>query len=367
MLSDRETDERRGLQKAAYAPGGGLSGTDAARLTELEAKRVSAGDPIAEQRSIAEHPPPAETAVLAESDERTGVTDDPSAAGTVIRAMTKRHWIPYIAAISALVVGAGIGWLASDLSHAPASIAVTPEQRARGESLPGEGYDVGSIRPLAERAGVIAWYHTADAGERTCLILDDGEDETTTCAFTEIVRSEPLFGAHQSPVDDEAIGYTYGTLIFTLDDRPAVQLDGYESRAAVDDQFSSEVERSIAERLVDDEFLLDSLMVVGYRDEVPVWTGSRKPDEYCLIYAPTGGAPKAECIDPRETEQDMILEVSEGEGDSLGLVVFELIRPLEDVSPYLVITEQPLNTTVIEWSDGQIIDVDDKTGDFGDE
>lgn len=402
MLSSGETAELRELQRRAYAPGGGLLAEDAARLNELEDKRVAAVAPPVDAEDASAAPvngteaeavgsaraggamsgaravDPGAPAIAAEAsgtgrslpdtDAGATVADAEGPSGGAVPAARSRRRLPWVslaAGAAALLVGLGAGWVLSESRRAPASLEITAEQQARGEQIAPEGTDPGSVIALRERGDVVAWYATKNSGETTCLILDGGGDDVeTSCAIEASLASMPLSNLIEVETgSDDGLDVTYATLTFTPDQRPAVTIDGYRGQMPPDELYESDEEADIAASLREAGYRADSIYVVGYHGDDPLWTAQRGTREECLVYVQPDGVPLDDCSDFGDGAPDLLtLEfVSERDG-----IVYDVVAQADSLrrSPvYLTITETPVGVTDVDVETGEV--VDEASGDAG--
>ena len=377
MLSSGEAAELRELQRRAYAPGGGLSAAEAVRLHELEDKRVMVAEsPAAEPESVSATSvtEPVVDIVSPAADARpeapgVGAAEDAGITDRAPRAKRRSPWAPLPAGAALLLVGLGAGWAIAESRHTPASVAVAAEQQERGEQIAPEGADPGSLIALGERGEVVAWYVTKDAGNLTCLILDGGGDEVdTSCGTDASLASLPLSSLVEVETGSgEDLDVTYATLTFSPDQRPAVILDGYRSQVRSADLYANAEEADIAADLREAGYRADSIYVLGYHGDTPLWSARRGVRDACLVYVQPDGASLSDCADSADGFPDSLTVefVSTRDG-----IVYEVVAQL-DSSPqspgYLTITESAVGLTDVEVDvdvDSGAI-VDDATGDAG--
>lgn len=374
MLSSGETAELRELQRRAYAPGDGLSAAEAARLHELEDKRVMAAESAAAEpesvpaTSVTEPAADVVSPADAAGPEAPGVgaAEDAGITDPAPRAKRRSPWVPLAAGAALLLVGLGAGWAIAESLHTPASVAVTAEQQARGEQIAPEGTDPGSLIALGEREGVLAWYVTKSQGAQTCLVLDGGGDEVeTSCSRTDSLSSYPVSAALDIASDDagDYIDVTFASLAFSPDGRPAVSLSGHRSVGSTTERYANDEERTIAADLQDAGYRADSLYVVGYYAGQPIWTAVRGAAEYCLLYIQPDGIPLGDCGEFGDLESDPLTVEFVASRDGSDFHVNAQLTSSPQVSEYLTITETPVNVAEVDVDSGAI--VDDATGDAG--
>lgn len=377
MLNDSESAELRMLQAKAYGRDGALSAVERDRLQELEAGRgrlrpaeLARGLDSTEDLRVVER---------AEGETKEGERAERVEAVSPTQHPWRRHPLVFLvgAATAAVIVGVGIGWLAFGRDAVPA-IAVTAEQQVRGEQLAEEAkLDSGTIMPMAEDADVLVWTGTRDEGEITCMIIDDGEHDTTSCGPTESVTGGGLHAtlSRDAPAssgnDTEMISASMG---LAREDEPVVMLqrgwisssnDGYL------DMFTDPEQRATAARLLDEGFDEWSPMLAAYDGDTPIWIGIRdNAQEMCLFYGGEWDAPSA-CGAQEEAQSEGVnLTVLDFSGETpTGVSV--TLRYTEQMMPSIVIT--PVTDTselVTDSESGDPIEftpvgpsVDDKTGD----
>jgi hypothetical protein len=385
MLSSGEAVELRELHRRAYAPGGSLSAADAARLHNLEDKRVAEVVPArdAERARVVSGgrlaADPAGSALVGGTtpvggsgqavgpDAGAPVLDAEGHAGAAVpvaRAKKRTPWVSLAAGAAALLVGLGVGWVLAESRHAPASVVVTAEQQARGEQIAPDGTDPGSVLVLGEREGIIAWYLTKDEGKSTCLVLDGGGEEIeTSCSRTESLSAYPVSTAVDILSDDDYIDVTFANLAFGPDGAPAVSLSGYRTIETNAERYVSDEERTIAADLNDAGYRADSIYVVGYHAEEPIWTAISAAGEYCLIRVSSDAEPLADCGPFGDLREDplTIAFVESGE-DAIYSVVAQL-SSAPDRPEFLTITETAIGTTDVDVETGEV--VDEASGDAG--
>lgn len=315
MLDADEHDELRSLQARAYRRDAALTEADADRLRELEERRLArvaeAGEhEVAEPGDALTEPlVPAPTSGLPREDETDAEADaeQPSMPSTApLRSLARAHWRVFaIAAVTVLVIGLGVGWLAFGRSG-DSPVALTAQQQGWQDDLVASGsYDSGSIHALAVEEGVVIWAATRDGQVRTCLILSSGDVTTPSCDRTERVAETGIYGAITVGAADDAQRQVSAQLLLTAAGEPAVAVSSYDYESGESGiTYANEAESQTAERLADDGFEPGSLWVVGYDGDVPVWTGLKlESQSQCLIYDGSGSDAPMTCMDP-ETMQD---------------------------------------------------------------
>lgn len=341
--------ELRDLQTRAYGRGGGLSDVEAARLRELQTRDgVRPVETIAPAPAQVASPSAASAASAAQSAVRVADpasepnSDTPSADQAESRRslLAGRGRLLSVAAAAALVCGVGLGWLLFGQSRAEA-VALTSEQQEWQRDLLAQGvYDPGSVRAAAVEEGVVVWTATRDERERTCLILSDGETTSPTCQLTEAIADTGMSGSIVVDAVDASQRQVSVQLLLSASGEPAVAVSSYEySQGNAGMVYANDAETRIAERLVDEGFDPNSLWVVGYDGDVPVWTAMRLGEPgSCLIYDGSTSESPFVCLDPQTmTEQNASLVLDVADPASGGTTRFELAS---NGPAYLVITRE---------------------------
>jgi hypothetical protein len=366
MRDAEEAKELRSLQARAYGRDAALTEAEAVRLRELEDRRFaqvadpsqaaegepSAVEPLEETVAGARSDEPGDAGSAGDGRDDSGVADaeadakagEPGAASSVrsLLSMMRTHWRPVaLAVVGVLAVGLGVGWLAFGRSDT-ASVALTAEQQEWQNDVISSGdYDSGSVRALAVEEGAVIWTATKGGRERTCLILGTGDLIVPTCSLTERVSAEGIYGSITVGAEDDRQRQVNAQVLLTASGEAAVAVSSYDyDPTETGITYATENESQIAKRLVGEGFDAGSLWVVGYDDDVPVWTAvQRDTQSQCLIYdGSTGDAPLT-CIDP-ETMQDqgasLVLNVVDT--DSGAVTHFEMAA--NNGPGFLVITRE---------------------------
>ncbi|KJQ55051.1 hypothetical protein [Microbacterium sp. SA39] len=337
--------ELRDLQARAYGRSGGLTDAEAARLRALQAR--DGAQPVetreAERVAAVGAPRADMAAPIAESspDFAHGFESPEVDAGNRWSLLAGRGRLLALAAVATLVCGVGMGWLLFGQSRAEA-VALTAEQQEWQRDLVAEGvYDQGSVSPVAEKDGVVIWTATRDETERICLILSDGEITVPTCQPSEAVLATGMYGSIMvgDPAADQR--QVSAQLLFSASGEPAVAVSSNlfsEERSGI--VYANEAETRIAGRLAEDEgFDPNSIWVVGYDDDVPIWT-AMKVDEpgSCLIHDGSTPDSPVVCADPQTiAEQQAGLVLNVVDPTSGATTRFELAP---NGPTYLVITRE---------------------------
>lgn len=311
MLGADEEDELRSLQARAYGSGGALSGTEAARLRELAARKTHAAR-VETSSMIVAVPKPRPTLPPSRVAHVPGPSSDEEAPAPVSAAgpttprpprpefPTRWRVVLVAAVVTALVAGVGAGWVLFGRSTAPA-IALSAEQQQRQDDLADAGeYDPGSLRALAREDDVVLWSATRNGGETTCVLIGDAESSAVSCQVTERVRPEGL-SVGLTQVGESGAGQITGRILLSLSGEPAASLElfRYDTDAeGFATSYANADEKRFASSLVRDGYTRASVQVVGYDGENPIWTASREDDGMrCLIYSILPSSSWARCAE----------------------------------------------------------------------
>lgn len=356
MPAETDPDELRTLQRKAYGREGGFTDAEARRLRELERARREDVPAQLEDSPVEidlvdavpfdlERRRPPEVTVSEEgpstrSETQVGGRPEDAVAGSRIHVAgrTRRLLVAGVA-VAVLLCGVGLGWLLFGQSRAEA-VALTSEQLEWQRALLADGvYDSGSVRAIAVEEGVVIWTATKGERERTCLILSDGEITSPNCQRTESVTQTGMSGSIIIDSFGDSQREVSAQVLFAASGEPAVAVSTYDySPGYTGIVYANDEETVIAERLADEGYDPNSIWVVGYDRDVPLWT-AMKPGEAgtCLIY--DGSTPESPlvCADPQtlvEQESGLVLNVDTLSG---GTTRFEM--PSNGPS-YLVITRE---------------------------
>lgn len=321
MPDDDEVIELRALQARAYGRGGGLTAAEAARLDQLARRRAEGAaqevvaDFAAPEPVISEVPDDGGHHIgAAQRDSEPMDVVSPAAASPTdpshddghplrspgTRALLRDRWRPMLIGVAAvLAMGIGLGWFLFGRGGAEA-VALTPAQQEWQREIIGEAiYDQGSLRAVAVEAGIVLWIATKNDGDLTCLVLGDGAHTTSECDTTDAVRDSGLYGNLMVERGENQTEVT-AQVILTAAGEPAVVSDSYEHGPdALMSSYANEEEKRFAETLVEQGFDPRTVWVVGYDDEIPIWTAMRTDEAaQCLIYGAAEGAADIRCEDP---------------------------------------------------------------------
>lgn len=353
---DAAAAERRALERAAYGRDGGLDAAAARRLQELQEEHRRRApftqDERTESSSVGDDPPEDVTARRAPEDVPAAEDTPPAAPDDVSRtevpAANRRGLVPVLVASAALLaIGVGAGWAL--FAPRPDAFPLTEAQEERRIALAGEGYDPGSVRPVAEAEGALAWFATQDDGASRCLILDVDTDSQSTCLAEEEV-GPGLYASLPVPTsaaDDEEDSFSFAgvtaVMLFSTVDEPMVSIQRWGGGSTLVTQFG-EAERARAEELVGDGYDLN-LSVLGSFREQPVWLGDRRAAsgaaQRCLIVDADGSR---QCATIDEAVQSglrvQLLDVDQETGELLSASVIE-VDFTRWQTPYLSVTSGP--------------------------
>ena len=356
MPAETDADERRALQRKAFAPGGVLTAAEARRLRALDdALRRAAVPPPAS-------PAPADRAAdsavspdapfdVVRGEQRpeppNGFTESEPVDVVAVpepprRGWARPAWALGVAAVVVLALGVGIG----GVLFAPRTdgITLSGEQQQRRVELAAEpSFDADSIRAVAQREGALAWYATKDGGEVHCLILDVGPRSQQDCRSTEEIDSGLMTGvpleSDDSPGEltrsDETV---FARLFLSTGGEPLAAIRQWGTSTALSEQFEG-VDGERAAALVEEGYDLGLTMVGRFRDR-PVWLGDRLSEqgatERCLIV----DALSAVTCDDYESAVSQDLHVRTVEVDADGAVqdtVDLTVRFTVTQTPYLTV------------------------------
>ena len=353
---DAAAAERRALERAAYGRDGGLDAAAARRLQELQEghrrRTPSAQDEPAESPSVGDDAPESATGRRAPEDVSDAEDTPPATSDDVslteAPAANRRGLVPVLVAAAALLaIGVGAGWAL--FTPRSDTFALTEAQEDRRIELAGEGYDPGSVRPVAEAEGALAWFATQDDGASRCLILDVDTDSQSTCLKGEeagpgLYASLPV---PTSAADDEEGSFSFesvtAVMLFSTADEPMVSIQRRGGGSTLVAQFG-EAERTRAEELVGDGYDLNLSVLGSFRGQ-PVWLGDRSaengPAQRCLIVDADGSR---QCATIDEAVQSglrvQLLDVDQETGELLSASVIE-VDFTRWQTPYLTVTSGP--------------------------
>lgn len=332
MLDADDLTELRALQARAYGRHGELSSEEADRLAELQVRSAGDREKVAGRPGVSPAEPvvpptPRDRAafgVAAESlplptipgpapdDDDAAAQARPSASAL---SSVRASWRPLaLAAAVVLALGVGIGWLTFGRVITP-SIALSPEQQEWQTAILAEGvYDSGSVRAIAAEEGVVVWTATKDAQKDTCIILSNGERTRPSCQPTEVVEEDGIFGQLLVEISEVARREVMASLFFAPSGEPVVRVDSWDQTPGTSSiTYATEEETKIAAGLVDDGFDPNSIWVIGYDRDVPVWTATELESQtQCLIHGGSTSSSPRVCADPQtmmEQESGLVLNI----------------------------------------------------------
>jgi len=337
MLDAEDAVELRALQARAYGRAGALTAAEAVRLRELEAVRTSSSDSRGRERSRPHAPeqvippvrePSAATspATAASAAARLVAADaarppgrDPGAAadsqdGSVLGTLRRQWRLALVVMLGFTVIGVALGWLLfSDRGAAP--VALTAEQQGWQSAIVASGdFDSGSLRAIAEEEGVVISFATKNDGADVCLVLASGDATAPACTTREQATIQGVDATLTKAVDDSQSYDIQAQLFLTPDGRPAVIARSYITSPQSTTMFSSPAEAEIGATLAEETGLDPrSVTVVGYDDDVPIWTGVDVPTQrYCLVYDGSIPDPPMVCDDSlmlADSDRTLVLDV----------------------------------------------------------
>lgn len=329
MLDASELSELRSLQARAYGRDASLTEVETLRLHELERRRVEpaavAADPPVdgpvepETAATGQRSRTVEAPVSMDDDSTTSSTDadDRRDSGrSPATSSLRTRWLPLGAAVATLVlVGIGLGWALFGRSGATA-VALSPQQQEWQSALVAGGdYDRGSLRALAVEEGAVIWVATKDDAEITCLLVATSPSALPSCERTETVDRIGLFGAVTLESKAQTRRELNVQMMFTASGEPAVAAHVTEFGPGTTNGMTwanvDEAER--ATRIAEQGFQINSLWIVGYDGDVPVWTGAELDgSQTCLIYDGSDDAFPRVCADAltmQEQSATLVLNV----------------------------------------------------------
>ncbi|MGO4489785.1 hypothetical protein [Microbacterium sp. 2RAF4] len=339
MPDAAELAELRSLQARAYGRDASLTAAEALRLRDLE-RRGAEPTPVVAAPPIGapvETPTPGTGNQEPRTEDLPGSVDgeattsgmdpgDPGGSGRPpARSRLRTRWLPLAAAVATLVlVGVGLGWALSGGS-APATVALSSEQQEWQSALLASGnYDRGSLRALAVEEGAVIWVATRDAAAITCLLVATSPSALPSCERTETVGKTGLFGAVTLESKAETRRELNVQMVFTASGVPAVAANVAEFGPGTTNgmTWANADEAEKATRIADQGFQINSLWVVGYDGDVPVWTGMELDGfQTCLIYDGSDVAFPRVCADALTMQEQSATLVLNVVDDTSGEVV----------------------------------------------
>ncbi|UYO96332.1 hypothetical protein OED01_12065 [Microbacterium sp. M28] len=371
-MAESVDDELRELREKAYGPGGELTAAEAERLEELQARargtaparaastELEAGhhDEAPAQASRTIDPPAAGSTVFREPeslDEPEEGTDtepaDTRAASAGLRGISKRRWFPFAAVAVALLLGFGAGFAVfgqSVVRSIALSIAVGAEQAALEEA---GDYDPGSITPIGQSHGATVWNATRQDGEMQCVVITRDTSEANGCHPTDQIEENGFWLGTSLDIPE-----TEGSPAGSLDVSLVRDVDGditMVSRFWTADRWDWRAQYTASELAYIDRIESETgipgetLQIVGYDDETPIWleyTGMGT----CILVAVIDGVDRA-CT--QYADEDVTLEIAGPDGT----VTRYQVTVSSSRGPLLTIERVP--------APGVDTGIDDRTGD----
>ncbi|WP_447912175.1 hypothetical protein [Microbacterium phyllosphaerae] len=341
MFDAEDAVELRALQARAYGRSGALSDAEVTRLRELEAARTSEREsrttekprPQMPEQVVAPVPEPsvatADTvpATAASAAARFAGADtaapsghgagaDADSRGAPAATTLRRHWRLALAIIVAFaVIGVAVGWLLfSDRGAAP--IPLSAEQQGWQSTIVASGdFDSGSLRAMAEEEGVVISFATKNDGADVCLVLASADATAPACTTREQATIQGVNATLTKAVDASQSYDIQAQMFLTPDGRPAVIARSYITSPQSTSMFASQAEAEAAAALAEKTGLDSrSIMVAGYDDEVPIWTGiDMSTQRYCLVYDGSMPDPPMVCDDSlmlADADRTLVLDVA---------------------------------------------------------
>ena len=368
-MAESVDDELRELRAKAYGPGGELTAAEAERLEELQAlargttAHAASAEPDVGQDAPAHanltiDPPAADSTVFrgpeSLDDPEEGADVDPADAPVEpvgLRGILKHRWFPFAAVAVALLLGFGAGFAVfgqSVVRSIALSIAVGAEQAALEEA---GDYDPGSIRPIGQSHGATVWNATRQDGEMQCVVITRDTSEANGCHPTDQIEENGFWLGTSLDIPE-----TEGSPAGSLDVSLVEDVDGditMVSRFWTADRWDwraqyTESELAYIDRIESETGIPgETLQIVGYDDETPIWleyTGMGT----CILVAVIDGVDRA-CT--QYADEDVTLEIAGPDGN----VTRYQVTVSSSRGPLLTIERAP--------APGADAGIDDRTGD----
>ncbi|WP_311879678.1 hypothetical protein [Microbacterium forte] len=328
MLDADESVELRALQARAYGRAGALNEVEAARLRELEAGKLRRTEPPAprEPEPAAPAPPHIEPAHIEPAASTvvegagTAVSEDRTTGaphGDSALAALRRHWRLAVAITAAfIVVGLVLGWLIF-ADRGPAPMQLSAQQEGWQSAIVASGdFDPGSVRAVAEEEGVVIWFATKNESADVCLVLGHEDATAPACTTREQATIQGVNATLAKPVSEAQAYDIQAQMFLTQDGEPAVITRSYITSSQSTSMFASEAEAEAATTLAAQTGLdRRTILVVGYDDEVPIWTGiDTSTQRYCLVYDGSMPDPPMVCDDSlmlADADRTLVLDVAD--------------------------------------------------------
>lgn len=389
MPEEIEAEERRALLRKAYAPGGGLTDAESRRLSELQDARPRDPDldPMRETSEPMNSEPPPSTSSepvevhaedpvdpvtamdAATATETVTATDTATApdALTVTEPLARslRRHLAAVIAVTAVLLGIGIGGGWALFAPRAASIPLTEGQLQRRAELTAAVFDPASVRAIAQNDAALAWYATQDDGKTICLILDVGEQSQTECRPANEIENgvsatlplPPEAGTGEQAGAGEVVN---AALFLSTANEPIVALQRSGVASSILDWFDG-ADRERAEALVAEGYELGLSLAGRFRGDA-VWVADRITEqgatERCLI-VDAEGMVSCSPFDTALRDGLGIQVVDADPGGASAQVVLLELRYAPQQNPYLTITEAPLT----EVGPGETVRIDAPPGD----
>lgn len=321
MLDADESVELRALQARAYGRAGALSEADAARLHELEAGRTRRAEPpaptAAEPRSA--HMDPAASSVV--EGDGASVSEEAIATGTTrvdsVLAALRQHWRLAVAIAAAFaVVGVVLGWLIF-ADRGPAPMQLTAQQEEWQSAIVASGgFDPGSVRAMTQEEDVVIWFATKNESADVCLVLGYEDVTAPACTTREQAMVLGVNATLTKPVGQNQNYDVQAQMFLTEDGEPAVITRSFISSPQSASMFASADEAEAATMLAEQtELDRRTIQVVGYDDQVPIWTGvDSSTQRYCLVYDGSMPDPPMACDDSlmlADADRTLVLDIAD--------------------------------------------------------
>ncbi len=328
MLDADESVELRALQARAYGRAGALNEVEAARLRELEAGKLRRTEPPAprEPEPAAPAPPHIEPAHIEPAASTvvegagTAVSEDRTTGaphGDSALAALRRHWRLAVAITAAfIVVGLVLGWLIF-ADRGPAPMQLSAQQGEWQSAIVASGdFDPGSVRAVAQEEGVVIWFATKNESADVCLVLGHEDATAPACTTREQATIQGVDATLAKPVSEAQTYDIQAQMYLTQDGEPAVITRSYITSSQSTSMFASEAEAEAATTLAAQTGLdRRTILVVGYDDEVPIWTGiDTSTQRYCLVYDGSMPDPPMVCDDSlmlADADRTLVLDVAD--------------------------------------------------------
>ncbi len=326
MLDADESVELRTLQARAYGRAGALNAAEAARLRELQSAKTRVAKPPEPRGAETPAPDPVRPAPPTTADARpraheaTGkaspeppVTASPRGDSAI--AALRQHWRLAAAITAAFVVmGLVLGWLFfADRGPAPMQLSAQQEQWQSAIVSSGD-FDPGSVRAVTEEEGVVIWFATKNERADVCLVLAHEDATAPACTTREQAMIQGVTARLTKPVSQNQTYDIEAQMFLTHGGEPAVITRSYITSPQSSSMFASPEEADAATALAERTGLdRRTILVVGYDDEVPIWTGvDMSTQRYCLVYDGSMPDPPMTCDDSlmlADADRTLVLDV----------------------------------------------------------